>query len=119
MTVAAFEFNHYAPLPGGHRDIMIRRNTFEDNRGPNLVISSTIGVQVESNHFVRPMTQPAFHLENMGWDNPGAVIWMRQDSQVTMKDNTISTPGSFYKIPLDADSSVSGSNLNAGITLEP
>ncbi|RYD63527.1 MAG: right-handed parallel beta-helix repeat-containing protein, partial [Verrucomicrobiaceae bacterium] len=40
--------------PGVFANIVIEDNTFEDCSGPNLVISSTQGVKIRGNRFIRP-----------------------------------------------------------------
>lgn len=106
MTVAAFEFGGFVPLPGGHRDIRIEGNRFEDNRGPNLIVTSAVGVNVIGNQFIRPMNEPAFKIENFGVDNTGALIWMRHADKVVLKENNVTSPGSFMKTKLDVDATV-------------
>ncbi|MBL8993033.1 MAG: right-handed parallel beta-helix repeat-containing protein [Spirochaetia bacterium] len=112
LTVAAFEFGGFVPLPGGHRDIRIDGNRFEDNRGPNLILTSVIGVNVIGNQFIRAMNAAAFKIENFGVDNTGALIWMRNADKVVLKDNAVTSPGSFMKTKLDVDASV---NLEGGM----
>jgi hypothetical protein len=53
LVVAAFEKGQYVPLPGGHRNITIENNTFEDNVGINVLVTSAEGVEIKGNHFVR------------------------------------------------------------------
>jgi len=119
VTVGAFEYGGFPPLPGGQRDIVIADNLFEDNRGPNLILSSAIGVQVENNRFVHPMTAPAFHIEPIGVTNQGALIWMRNVDQVSLKGNTVVAPGTYFKTLIDADASVTAEGMGDGIVVQP
>lgn len=112
LTVAAFEFGGFVPLPGGHRDIRIEGNRFEDNRGPNLIVTSAIGVEILGNEFIRPMNAPAFKIENIGVDNTNALVYLRHADKVVMKGNTVSSPGAYLKTKLDKDASVT---LEGGI----
>ena len=118
VTVAGFEYGGFVPLPGGHRNIVIRNNLFKANRGPNLVITSAIGVKVVNNQFVRPMDEPAFHLEHNGIDNIGALIWMRNADQVSFEHNVVTAPGSYLKILVDRDNSVTAEGIKTGVAMQ-
>ncbi len=117
LTVAAFEYGGFAPLPGGHRNIKIEGNLFENNRGANLVITSVIGIEIKNNRFVNPMKEPAFRVETIGVNNDSALIWMRSAERVVLSGNEMVSPGSFFKTTIDADFPFEGKEN--GIVLKP
>ena len=65
VTIAAFEQERYVPLPGGHRNITIENNTFQNNNGINLLVSSSENVNISGNHFVQPSFQIASSSKNL------------------------------------------------------
>ena len=80
---------------GVFANIVIEDNVFEECSGPNVVITSTRGVTVRGNRFVRPFhdkppdTGANFHI-------PGnAVIWVTNSEDVHVEKNEIVEPGSF------------------------
>lgn len=91
ITVAAFEDGHFLPLPGGHRDIRIEGNRFEDNDCANLVLSSIQGLTLTGNRFIRPLQAP-IPLPRSGVD-PGALVWIAGCSGVQASDNRVEQPG--------------------------
>lgn len=119
ITVAGFEYGGFAPLPGGHRNIVIRDNTLENVRGANIVLTSTIGAEIRDNHFIRPMSAPAFRVENYGINNDRALIWLRQADGVKLEGNTVTAPGPHFGQLVDADATVTASGLTGGVTLTP
>jgi hypothetical protein len=114
ITVAAFE-GHFAPLPGGHRDITIENNTIENGRNANIVLTSTIGAVIRGNRFVRPMSEPPFRADANGTTNDGAVIYIRHAEGVKLSDNVVVQPGTYFKTALDADATVKLEGQSDGV----
>jgi hypothetical protein len=100
LTVFAFRAGAYVPAPGGHRDILIAGNTFEDNHGPNLMITSADGVRVEGNRFVRPLGAATGLGADRGVD-PHALVWLGCTG-VSFAGNRIEQPGAAMQRPLAA-----------------
>ncbi len=118
LTVANFVYSGFAPLPGGHRNIEIRDNRFEDDRGPNIIITSAIGVKIDHNRFLHPMREPAFHIEPIGVDNTAALIWMRNADQVSLHGNLVVSPGKYFKSLIDTDGTVNATGLDNGVVIQ-
>ena len=51
LTIGGMSNGSFIPLPGGHRNILIEGNRFENISGPNMMISAAIGVTVRNNIF--------------------------------------------------------------------
>ena len=117
ITVAAFEYGKFVPLPGGHRDIVIRDNTFERVRGANIVLTSTIGAEIAGNRFVEPQIEPAFRLEKIGTDNDHALLWIRHAENVVVRDNVVVSPGAHLKTLVDAGDPAKARALESGVTV--
>jgi hypothetical protein len=115
LTVAAFEHHRFVPLPGGHRNITIEDNTFQNDDGTNLLITSAQGVTIKNNHFIQPMQ----HETERGIANhidPAALITLIQCSGVDLSGNTLSNPGPYFKKEIDAAPTASGTGLQDGVT---
>ncbi len=80
----------------GHQHITIENNTFEDNDGANLLINGAQDVQVLRNHFLRPQQHPSLRGIDHKVD-PAVLISLSNCDNVTVKDNTVSTPGRAHK----------------------
>jgi hypothetical protein len=115
LTVAACERGAYVPLPGGHRNILIENNTFQNNDGANIVVSSAQGVTITGNHFVQPMQQENPRGSGVGVD-PTALIWLTECSGVKISGNTMSDPGPFLKRIVAPTATASGSGFQDGVT---
>lgn len=92
LTVAAFEDGTYVGLPGGHENIVIEDNRFEDTDGVNLLVSSARRVRIANNKFVRPMRNP----QSRGalFDLPeNALAVILESADVDMIDNEVCEPG--------------------------
>lgn len=80
---------------GVFANILIEDNVFEECSGPNLVISSTQGVTIRGNRFVRPMhdkpadTGASFDIAK------DAVIWVAESEGIELQNNPITEPGPF------------------------
>jgi hypothetical protein len=92
MTLFGFRNGAYVPAPGGHRDILIADNRFEDNDGPNLLITSAQGVRITGNRFVRPMRLASTFGSDKGVD-PDALIWCAESRDVILRGNLIEDAG--------------------------
>lgn len=119
ITIGSFEGGQWAPLPGGHRNIQIEDNVFEDNRGVNLVLSSVIGAKVIRNTFIRPMSVPPSRLDLKAVDNDHALVWLRNSSDVNFEGNRVISPGSYMKELLDANPAISPEKMAAGFQVSP
>ena len=82
------------PLPGGFRDILIEENTFENNDGVNIVITSAQRIHFRNNRFVGAMQhdQPTW-----GVSPPESLYWITQSKDITIKGNQIINPGPYMK----------------------
>jgi len=87
------------PYPGGHRNILIENNRFEDNDGPNLMITSAIGVTVKNNTFVNPMHNKIWEF-SIGPNNALAIVTSASD--VKFEGNKVINPGEFMKKTVSA-----------------
>ncbi len=114
LTIAGFERSGdkwgFVPLPGGHREILVEGNRFEDNDGPNIIISSVIGLDVRNNVFVNPMRGESLHNGNSGLDC-NALIWATEAEKLNFEGNRVERPGSFMKSTLQMTPSASGTTL--------
>lgn len=92
ITVAAYEDGRFLPLPGGHRDIRILDNRFEDNDGTQLVLSSIRGLTVAGNHFIRPMRQEVAPTPGSGVDRR-ALAWITACDGISASANLAEDAG--------------------------
>ncbi|MDR0534564.1 MAG: right-handed parallel beta-helix repeat-containing protein [Verrucomicrobiales bacterium] len=119
LTVNAYEYGRFVPSStGGHRNILIKDNTFINNDGPNIVITSASDVTIRNNRFLQPMTHPSTNGSGIGID-PGSLFWFDFCIKLTISGNTYSNPGPYFKSPLTATATVNGSGFDNGIKLEP
>jgi len=102
-------------LPGGHRNITITGNTFEDNRAVNILITSAQDVTIKDNRFVRPLAAPSAG-QTGSKAPPSSLIWLYQASGVRLQGNTVSDPGAELKNLVQADSSVTATGVTDGVT---
>lgn len=103
-------------MPGGHRDILIEGNRFEDNDGPNIMLGSAIGVKIKDNVFVRPMKEPFHGLKLMM--NTDALIDLVECRDVSFEGNRIIDPGPHMKKVVDLGANASASGVETGFKLE-
>ncbi|SDT96813.1 Right handed beta helix region [Verrucomicrobium sp. GAS474] len=104
LTIAEWRKGRYAPLPGGHRNIAVEGNTFENIDGPNVVVASAQGVAFRGNRFVNPMRHPSDRGKYVGVPEK-ALYWITESDGVTVQDNVVLNSGPF----LDAKALVQGS----------
>ncbi|MDR2675231.1 MAG: right-handed parallel beta-helix repeat-containing protein [Opitutaceae bacterium] len=91
LSLGAHLGGKYAPA-GGHRDILIEDNVFEDNDGVNMVLASADGVVVKGNRFIRPMRRPASRGRTAGIPCD-ALVAVRNCENLTFEKNEILEPG--------------------------
>lgn len=113
------------PLPGGFRDIVIKGNTFIDNPGTNIQLTSVIGVRVLDNKMIDPMetwNEPldklidhtADSFKGLGIDK-GALIWATQCQDLQISGNKVVRPGKYLLHLVATDATVSGSGFSDGV----
>ncbi len=116
ITVAGFEPGddkwQFVPRPGGHRNILVENNRLESNDGPNMVISSVIGLTVRNNIFVNPMEGGSLHNGAGGLDS-NALIWATESEQLLFEGNLVKNPGQNMKSVLKATPSASGAGFDS------
>ncbi|XHR29490.1 MAG: right-handed parallel beta-helix repeat-containing protein [Chthoniobacteraceae bacterium] len=100
LTVFSFRNSSYVKSPGGHRDIHIENNVFENNQGTNIVVTSASEVQIKNNRFLSPMTQPREFGTEKGV-NPHALIWVSKAQNVQLEGNEVVAPGPYLKTLVD------------------
>ena len=113
MTMFAYRAGAYVPAPGGHRQVLIEGNTFIDNDGPNLLITSALGVSIRGNHFVRPMQTASLFGKDKGVD-ASALLWLAACAEVSCSDNRIEAAGPGMAHVFATGVGVSNSNIAAG-----
>jgi len=98
LTVAATHAKQFV-APPGHARFLIEHNTFVDNPGCNVLITSASDVTVKDNEFVSPMT--AWNRKSGGVTSYGvdhsALINATLVNGLTFSGNTVVSPGSFMK----------------------
>lgn len=117
LTVCAWENGNFVPLPGGHRNILIEGNRFENNDGPNIMISSAVGVTVRNNTFLNPM-RDAYHGLRPPLP-PDSLIALTECRDVAFADNLIIAPGPFMKKIVGLTDTASASGTESGFRVEP
>ena len=115
LSIGAYERGHYVPLPGGHRNILVEGNRFENNDGTNVLVSSAIGVTLRGNEFIRAQESSADRGRAHGAD-PGALIWLTECQDVHLENNWIVQPGSFLERPVGSTATASGTGLDDGVS---
>lgn len=114
LTVEAYEYGQFVPLPGGHHKIVIEDNTFEDNDGPNILLSSVQDVVIRNNHFIHPMWRLNEHGKGAGVDF-NSLIWMTECSGVSLQGNLVSEPGPNLKTLVSHSATASGTGFDDGV----
>jgi hypothetical protein len=117
VTVAAAAYGCYVPLPGGHRNIVIEDNTFENDDGPNILISSAQDVVIRNNHFIHPLWKPSEHGKKLGVNNE-ALVWLTECTGVQLMGNLVSDPGPYLKKFVVPTATATGTGFDDGIVLQ-
>lgn len=92
LTIAAFEHDRFVPRPGGHRGILVENCRFENNDGPNVVISSAEDVLLRNNVFAQAMRREAPRGSKRGVEE-GVLVWVTESRQVRVEGSTVENPG--------------------------
>jgi hypothetical protein len=114
LTIAAYAFGQFVPLPAGHHNVLVAGNRFEGIHGVNILVSSSDNVQIVGNSFVGPMAASAFSDINVGVDL-GALIWITQSTNTLLSGNTVASPGPYMTKMVGATSTASGTGFTTGI----
>jgi hypothetical protein len=104
----------YIQNPGGHRNITIENNRFEDNDGVNILVCSAQGVTIRDNQFINPMRNVDDYGKDKGVD-PGALIWINESSKVDLSGNMVSNAGTYLKKLVEATATGSGTGFDTGV----
>ena len=104
----------YIPNPGGHRNITVENNRFEDNDGVNILVCSAQGVTIRNNQFINPMRNQDDFGTDKGVD-PSALIWINESSNVDLTGNVVSNPGPWLKDLVVATPTASGKGFDTGV----
>jgi hypothetical protein len=117
MTVAAFEQDRYVPLPGGHRNITIENNTFQNNHGINLLVSSAEDVTIRGNRFVEPSFQPTSISEHLTAPTD-VLLYFTECKNIVLSNNSVIAPGPNLRRLVETGVAVEGAKgLRDGINL--
>ena len=114
IAIFAYKDHGYVACPGGHRNITLENNRFEDNDGVNILVCSADQVTIRRNQFLRPMGQPDAFGRDKGID-PGALVWLDQCSAVHLEDNVVSSPGPHLQKLVHATETASGTGFETGV----
>lgn len=96
LTLAEWRRGKYISSPQGHQDITIEHNTFEDNAGVNVLISSAENIVIRDNRFIRPMTKPSLRGTALGVP-ADSLFWITASSNIQFSDNKIMDRGRYAK----------------------
>jgi hypothetical protein len=117
LTIFGYLTSGYVPQPGGHRDFTIEDNTFEDNDGVNLLITSLQDAVIRNNRFVRPM----YHPDTLGMEKKvetDSLVWMTECSGVAFSGNSVVRPGPEMKHIVRATETAQGTGFDTGFSAE-
>lgn len=116
LTILAYNGRNYIPRPGGHRNITIEGNRFEDIDGLNILICSAQAITVKGNQFINPMRNEKTFGAEKGAD-PTALIWINESSDIRLADNVVINPGAFLKKLVGASATGSGTGFDTGVSI--
>lgn len=116
LTITAWEHGGFVELPGGHRNLLIEGNRFEDNDGPNIVITSAIGVKVIDNVFMNPMHQNYHGVLKTPIDEK-CLILLRHCKDISMSGNQVVNPGPFMERIVDSSDLEMAGKLSDGFRI--
>lgn len=77
------------------KNILIENNSIEGGAGPQIVVSSTKGVVVRDNYFVKPMHDPSPDTGTSYGIPKDAVIYITRSTNVREENNKIEQPGPY------------------------
>lgn len=117
LSITACEHGRFVPLPGGHRQIVVEDNSFENDDGTNLLVTSAEGVTIRDNHFLQPMENATARGRALQVD-PTALIWLAECSGVDLAGNVVASPGPYFKSAVVATPTASGNGLVDGVTVQ-
>ena len=118
LTIFASRGNRYIRNPGGHRNITVENNRFEDNNGINIMVCSAEGVTIRNNQFINPMRDATDFGMDKGAD-PSALIWVNESSKVSIVGNEVVNGGACLKKTVGATSTGSGTGFDTGVKIRP
>jgi hypothetical protein len=105
LTITEWQHDHFMPAEGGHKDIQIENNTFENNDGVNVLVSSAKNILFANNQFVHPMWGLSQRGTDCGVDSE-SLYWITEADGVLIKANKIIDPGPYLKTTVKATASV-------------
>jgi hypothetical protein len=91
---------HDVAPAGTFHDLLIEDNLFEDCTGPQLVVTSTRGLVIRNNRFVRPHHLPAGITGAAYGIAKDAVIWIAKSENVDLGPNPVTAPGPHSGAPV-------------------
>jgi len=106
---------NWTPSPGGYRDIVISGNRFEECDGPNLTITSAIGVTVKDNVFINPMIHAVTFNSTMPSD---ALVFVTESKEVMFRGNKVERPGPFMKHVVTASQTAAVTGAESGFSVK-
>ena len=117
LTIFGYLTSAYVPQPGGHRDFTIEDNSFDDDDGVNLLVTSLQNAVIRNNRFVRPM----FHPDTLGTEKhveTDSLVWFTECSGVAFTGNLVIDPGPELKHVVTATKSVQGTGFDTGFSTQ-
>ena len=98
MSDKAGEKGGEHPVAGyGNQRIVFENNTFEDNNGVNLLVTSAQDVKIIGNKFIRP-NETAMEARGASWgEDSSATVNIFASKDVTLQGNTVIDPGQANK----------------------
>ncbi len=99
---------------GGHRNIAIIGNRFEDNDGPQIIVTTAADVQITGNVFVNPMMAPSRNTTEKALDYH-VLIWAAHTAGLDIADNIVMNPGNSMKKTVGLGPEVTGRGFTDGV----
>lgn len=118
LTLAAHYQGRFVPSPGGHRDVTIENNTFENIDGINLLVSSAERVVIENNRFVNAEANAVPATHHTGALPTDVLCFFTECSQINMSKNEVTKPGRFFRELINTSGTVEGTGLGSGTKLD-
>jgi hypothetical protein len=114
LEVAANDYTTWPPLPGGHRNIVIENNTFDNIDNVNILVASAEEVTISGNRFQSPLMSSPPPASTMSVDN-GSLVYLSQVRDVQLSENKVMNAGPGLSRLIKSDDTVSGTGLSNGI----